>query len=243
MPTDSRILILETTGRLGSVAVADAERVLASKTLPYDARHASGLHAAIDTLVRAQGWPPDSLTDVYVSGGPGSFTGVRIGITVARTLALALGARLVRVPTVDALAENARTLSAPPQHLAVALDARRKQIFFALFKQRGDGTYEKQIDATMIDPTEAITDATKHLAGEPIAVLGEGVAEYRAQLGQAGAIILSEETWSARAESVYTVAKRMATNDEFIAAAYCVPLYVRLPDPEEKWQAKRASEG
>ncbi|MBN1489105.1 MAG: tRNA (adenosine(37)-N6)-threonylcarbamoyltransferase complex dimerization subunit type 1 TsaB [Phycisphaerae bacterium] len=238
MSTTRRILAIETSGRAGSVCVADGERVLASVDLPAMTRHDSGLHAAIDRLVREQGWRPDALDEVYVSAGPGSFTGVRIGVTVARTLAWATQARLVRVPTVDALARNALTAESPPEHVAVVLDAKRKQIYSALFARSG-ATYTKLTPEAMVDPTAFLAEA--HRTHGPIAVLGEGVAYHHAAIEQAGAAILPEALWPARAECVYAVGSAMATAGHYCEPGDCVPIYIRLPEPEEKWQARQAA--
>ncbi len=276
MDDDKRILAIETTGRAGSVCVASGTTVLAREALPSDARHAGGLHAAIDRLVRGQGWAPDSLNEVHVSAGPGSFTGARIGITVARTLAWATGARIVRVPTVDVLAQNALQADPPPKYVAVVLDAKRAQIFTALFAIADTGhslhrngeegrppaanaqpAYEKIIDATLVEPFEFLTKnvpdriaslAQPDAAGRPhraeappVAVLGEGVEYHRKALEQAGVVVLPRELWSARAEAVHAVGCRMAAAGLYCDPGDCVPIYVRIPEPEEKWLAKEAT--
>lgn len=276
MDGGKRILAIETTGRAGSVCVASGATVLAREALASDARHAGGLHAAIDRLVRGQGWAPDSLNEVYISAGPGSFTGARIGITVARTLAWATGARIVRVPTVDVLAQNALQANPPPKYVAVVLDAKRAQIFTALFAladtrysvphAKGVGyppaahaqpAYEKIIDATLVEPLEFLTknvpdrivslprpDATGHPhPAEPpaVAVLGEGVEYHRKAIEEARAIVLPRELWSAQAEAVHAVGYRMAAAGLYCDPGDCVPIYVRIPEPEEKWLAKEAA--
>ncbi len=272
MDGDKRILAIETTGRVGSVCVASGATVLAREALPSDARHAGGLHAAIDHLVRGQGWAPDSLNEVYVSAGPGSFTGARIGITVARTLAWSTGVKIVRVPTVDVLAHNALRAERPPEYVAVVLDAKRSQIFTALFALADtkhsvphpegvghplDKAYEKIIDATLVEPLEFLTKnvpdriaSVAHPEGighphptEPpaVAVLGEGVEYHRKAIEEARAIILPRELWSARAEAVHAVGYRMAAAGLYCDPGDCVPIYVRIPEPEEKWLAKEAA--
>jgi tRNA threonylcarbamoyl adenosine modification protein YeaZ len=281
MNGDKRILAIETTGRAGSVCVASGETVLGREELASDARHASGLHTAVDRLVRGQGWRPDALDEVYVSAGPGSFTGARIGITVARTLAWATGARIVRVPTVDALAHNALEAVPPPEYVAVVLDAKRSQIFTALFALVGTKdsvphpggvghpglVYEKIIDATLVEPGEFLTKTVAdRIASVPhpggvghparalqsltpegwgtrpvVAVLGEGMEYHRMVIEQAGVLLLPRELWSARAEAVHAVGYRMAAAGLYCEPGDCVPIYVRIPEPEEKWLAKEAT--
>src|SRR3954453_3601300 len=134
-----RGLAIETSGRLGSLAVVDGGRGVAEDTFPHGLKHAAEIVVRIDQLCRGQGWGPADLREVYVSTGPGSFTGLRFGITLAKTLAFATGAALVAVPTVRVLAANA-----PPdaRHLVLVLDAKRDQVYTARFAreaERGGG--------------------------------------------------------------------------------------------------------
>jgi len=243
MSSSRRILAIETSGRAGSICVADGTEVLARAGLATDARHAGDLHAQIDRLVRGQGWPPDSLDEVHVSAGPGSFTGVRIGVTVARTLAWATGAKLVRVPTVDALARNALLAQPPPDYVAVVLDAKRRQVFAALFAlaEPATCTYRKIVDALMVEPGAFLAGALG--AGDErreVAVLGEGIDYHREAIEQSGVRILPRELWPARAEGVLAVGCDMAAAGRYCKPEDCVPIYVRLPEPEEKWREKQS---
>src|SRR3954464_1206945 len=102
-----RGLAIETSGRLGSLAVVDGGRVVAEDTFPHRLKHAAEIVVRIAQLCRARGWGPADVREIYVSTGPGSFTGLRIGITLAKTLAFATGAGPVPVPTVRALAADA----------------------------------------------------------------------------------------------------------------------------------------
>src|SRR3954469_19664546 len=133
-----RALAIETSGRTGSVAVAQDGVVLAEETFPHGLKHAAGLVPMIDRLCRAAGWGPGDVEEIYVSAGPGSFTGLRVGVTVAKTLAFATGAKLIAVPTVEVLARNA---PAEATDVVIVLDAKRDQIFTARLT-RGSDTWE-----------------------------------------------------------------------------------------------------
>src|SRR5687768_9440268 len=93
----SRILAIETSGRIGSIAIGTAEGVAASVQLAGEMKHATDLLPAVEKLLKGQGWLANSISDVFVSIGPGSFTGLRIGVTIARTLAWSIGSRIVAV--------------------------------------------------------------------------------------------------------------------------------------------------
>src|SRR3954469_5709785 len=114
-----RALAIETSGRIGSVALIDENGAIEEREFPHGLQHAAGLIPLIDQLSSQRGWSPAQLEHVYISAGPGSFTGLRIGITLAKTLAFATGAKLVAVPTMGVLVANA-----PPeaQHAMIILD-------------------------------------------------------------------------------------------------------------------------
>jgi tRNA threonylcarbamoyladenosine biosynthesis protein TsaB len=181
-------------------------------------------------MLKKQDWPADTITDVFVSVGPGSFTGLRVGVTVARTLAWSIGARVVAVPTVDSLALNALEARPCPTHLAVLLDAKQFRVFAAAFELR-DGACHKLIDAQMAEPREFLSRCPK-----PLAILGEGIPYHRQAIDESGATVLPEPLWSPRAEHVYLVGKRMADAGQFTAGADLLPLYIRRPEAEEKWE-------
>jgi tRNA threonylcarbamoyl adenosine modification protein YeaZ len=102
-----RALAIETSGRIGSVALAEDGKTLAEETFPHGLQHAARIIPAIDDLCRRLRWTSADFREIYVSAGPGSFTGLRIGITLAKTLAFVTHADLVAVPSVRVLVENA----------------------------------------------------------------------------------------------------------------------------------------
>src|SRR5688572_17306148 len=152
----SRGVAIETSGRVGSVAVVRDGAVVADDQFPHGLQHAAQIVPIIDRLTRAQGWLPRDVDELYVSVGPGSFTGLRISVTLAKTMALATGVKLVAVPTVRVLAENA---PADARHVVIVLDAKRDQIFTARFDRIGDAWTEAE--PAKLDALKAM------LAGSP----------------------------------------------------------------------------
>src|SRR4051812_11603337 len=130
-----RVLAIETSSRTGSIAVAHDGQLLAERQFEHGLQHAAQIIPIIDALCREQNWTASDVDHLYVSAGPGSFTGLRIGITLAKTMALATGVKLVAVPTVRVLVENA---PADAKHVILVLDAKRDQIFTARFEREGD---------------------------------------------------------------------------------------------------------
>src|SRR5205814_2216971 len=101
---EPRVLILETSGRAGSVALAAGESLLCTRRLDETRRHARDLAPAVRELFHTQGWKPRDIQAVFVSRGPGSYTGLRVGITSAKVFAYATGCALVGVDTFSAIA-------------------------------------------------------------------------------------------------------------------------------------------
>src|SRR5450432_1202194 len=98
-----RGLAIETSGKIGSIAAVIDGRVAHEEEFPHGLQHAAQIISIIDRLCRGQNWSPGDVEELYVSAGPGSFTGLRIAITVAKTLAFATGVKIIAVPTVQVL--------------------------------------------------------------------------------------------------------------------------------------------
>lgn len=231
-PQKPRVVAIETSGRLGSVALGVEGTPVDVVVFSGEANHAVELLPTIERLTARQGWPADSIDQFCVSVGPGSFTGLRIGITVARTLAMAVGAKVVAVPTVDVLACNALGLPDPPEHLAVVLDAKRKQVYAAVFRLDG-GRYRKVGDACVMAPAELLARTAR-----PLALLGEGVAYHRLALTAPEVSVLDEELSRPRAEVVLRLGWELACSGQFADPKSLVPIYLRRPEAEDLWNAR-----
>ena len=221
-----RVLAIETSGRVGSIALAEGGVIVAEEVFPHGLKHAAEIIPMIDRLCRSQGWGPKELEHLYVSAGPGSFTGLRIGVTLAKTLAFATGVKLVAVPTVRALAENA-----PPdaKHLVIVLDAKRDQIFTARFERMADGWAERE--PAHLDSLTAMLERSPR----PVHLLGEGIPFHEKFVPEnSGAIIAPPELWSARASAVFKIGTEMAARGEFAIPDLLVPVYIRKPEAQEK---------
>jgi len=221
-------LALETSGKIGSLALVEDGRVLAEEVFPAHFKHAAGIVSAIDRLTAAQGWSPRDLTEVYVSAGPGSFTGLRVGITVAKTLALALGVKIVAVPSTEVLAHNA---PAGWMNCIILLDAKRGQIFTARYTNQNGHPIESE--PAHLDTLAAILARSPR----PMHLLGEGIPHHRASIPDSPEIIItSEESWRARAGVVAQIGWRMARHGTYADPDRLTPTYIRRPEAEEKWE-------
>ena len=167
-----KLLALDSSGLVASVAILDGETLVAEYTLNYKKTHSQTLLPMIDEICKMTETEPESFDLIAVSQGPGSFTGLRIGSATAKGLGLALGKPLIHIPTVDALAYN---LAGNRDIICPLMDARRNQTYTGLY--RFDGNQMEIIKpqcAVGID--EIIAEVNK--LGQAVVFLGDGVAVF-----------------------------------------------------------------
>src|SRR5438552_1260198 len=133
---NERFLIIDTAHRRGHVAVALGDRILAGRQLEEARRHARDLAPLVKELLAEQGWGPHDLTAVLVSRGPGSYTGLRVGLMSAKTLAYATGCALIAVDTFAAVAWQTAPEAARVEVLA---DAQQDKVYVQSFGKAGEG--------------------------------------------------------------------------------------------------------
>ena len=227
-----RALAIETSGRIGSIAVVEDGRVVREEQFAHGLQNAAQIIPIIDRLTREQKWTPRDVDELYVSAGPGSFTGLRIGITLAKTMALATGVKLVAVPSVRVLVENA-----PPdaRHVIIVLDAKRDQIFTARFERDSDNWLERE--PAKLDSLTAMLSRSPR----PVHLLGEGLPHHEKFIPTEGASIIATppETWRARAAAVAAIGYPLARAGVFADPFTLTPIYIRKPEAEEKFDASR----
>ena len=143
------ILAVETSSRIGSVAVALGEKILAEAQLSGPMRHSAEILPAIGGLLDRFSRKPTEIDQMYISGGPGSFTGLRIAVTMAKTMQIANAVKIVAVDTLDVIAANIIGLAAEntvqdsgherrvasDERIAAILDAKRGQFFIAVYER------------------------------------------------------------------------------------------------------------
>jgi tRNA threonylcarbamoyladenosine biosynthesis protein TsaB len=229
---DGWALALETSGDVGGVAVGRGANVLDARQLDSGRRHAAELLPTIAALCREHRIQPMDLCNVYVSRGPGSFTGLRIGITVARMLALAGGAAVVGVPTMDAIAQNALAVSPPPKRLVVLVDARRGNVYGAGYHLAGE-FYQADSEPAEVDPAVFLAGQTAETA-----VIGRGITDHLQAVKDSGLAILPNALHIPRVGMIYRLGHLRASAGRFDDAHRLVPTYIRMPSAEEVWQRK-----
>ena len=160
-----RVLALETSTLAGGVALVDGERLVAEYVLDVSVTHSERLLSAIDRVLGDAGWTPRDLDGLAVSIGPGSFTGLRIGVSTAKGLALALRVPIAAVPTLDAMAA---AVPWPALPLCPVVAARRDEVYASLYRHDGAGL-RREWEYVALSPAELAA----RLA-EPTLLIGDG---------------------------------------------------------------------
>lgn len=180
--------------------------------------HAERLFPMIQAVLSDAGLTFADIARVAITIGPGTFTGVRTGVAAARGLALASGCAVVGLTSLEIMAHRARReLPKPPDHLAVAVDARRGQVYLQTF---GQGV--PQASSPELLPVE---DATARLAGLPWLLVGSGARPVAEAAGRGGtAFGIALERLEPDARSLAELAPSLSP------LATVRPLYIRPPD-------------
>lgn len=170
-----RILALDSSGLVATVAILEDEQTVAEYTVNYKKTHSQTLLPMLDEIVKMTEFDLESIDAIAVAGGPGSFTGLRIGSATAKGLGLALSKPLIHVPTVDGLAYN---LYGNCGLICPMMDARRNQVYTGLYRFENEFTVVEEQMA--ISVSELIDKLNQY--GEKVTFLGDGVPVYAEQL-------------------------------------------------------------
>ncbi len=129
------IIAIETATEVCSAALIHSSNVLARRSVHEKNIHSERLLILIDEVLKESNIAPSQLTAVAVSAGPGSFTGLRIGLSAAKGLALALNIPIIAVPTLDGIAESFRRSHSNPSEMnfCAMIEAKREEAFFAFY--------------------------------------------------------------------------------------------------------------
>ncbi len=229
-----RLLALDTTARAGSVALAQDGAIVDARVGDASRTHGERLPGDVLNLLSAHGLGPADI-DVYaVAAGPGSFTGLRVGIACVQGLALATGRRVVAVSALDALAHAAQPAAADG-FLAAWIDAHRGEVFAALYT--GLTVVEGPSVAT---PARTLELWRERLADRSVQAIGDGAVRYADSLRALGARLRAPEpTAPMLAPSIAGLAEKEAAAGRTIAPHAIVPIYIRRPDAELARHAQR----
>ena len=226
------VLAVETSGVHGGLALGRGPQIIGTRRFTGPRRHATDFLPAVQALCQTHVVNPADVGLVLVSIGPGSFTGLRIGITAARMLALANRATVVGVPTSEVIAQNAADAPDPPERVAVILDAKRQRVYAATF-QRHDGRYLPEWGPAEVEPASFLEDLDPRCA-----VTGDGVPCHREAVAASGLPVLPKSLFAPRVETVYSLGRVRLQESLGVGHRTLLPLYVRPPEAEERWEQR-----
>jgi tRNA threonylcarbamoyladenosine biosynthesis protein TsaB len=235
------ILSLDTTRRPGSLAVQQDDDLIDEVSSDPAITHAQWLPGAILEVLKGHGLRIGDVDLYGVAAGPGSFTGLRIGIATVQGLALVNRRPVVAVSALDALAELAGGMVAAQQALIAAwMDAQRHEVFSALYRLRDspDGASSPGVvrvveEAAVGDPARTLDRWVNQLDTCPVTFVGDGAIRYaddiERRLGTRARILMP---LSPLASTIARVARRRGKAGEVVTPDAIRPLYVRRPDAE-----------
>lgn len=245
------ILTLESTGKYGSAAITDENNKCVFASSSEEMNHLKDIIMLIDSCLRQAGIEKEDLTHVAASIGPGSFTGIRIGVSTARSIAQTMDIPCIAVPTLEGLAAlDAWNEGVDADYICTIINARRNQTYGAVWKREitdapdaapvyTDVLEQKQY---MIDE---LLDAIAKLDGKTV-FYGDGADAYldmiQEKLTEGSYTIALEEYRYQRADAAAKVALAKALNGEFLTYDTLLPDYMRRSEAEMRLENGTLSE-
>ena len=226
-----KVLGVDTSTSCGSLGIIDDDAVVAEYALLRDETHSTRLVPAIQALLKEARLDLNKIDGMAVSLGPGSFTGLRVGLSAVKGLALAAERPVVGVPTLDALAFN---LPFTPYVICPLVDARKGEVYTALYKDGEGGRVEQLTPYQVVAPL----DLLEKLPLQETIFLGDGVEVYgeliEERLG-VKVLFAPPHLRFLRGSTVAEIGLQRFKKGETDDISSMVPIYVRPSDAEIKW--------
>jgi tRNA threonylcarbamoyladenosine biosynthesis protein TsaB len=217
------ILALDTTTREGSIVVARDGAILYERAGDAARTHGERLPSDLTQALATAGIGPADLDLLAVAAGPGSFTGLRVGISAVQGLAIARSLRVVPVPTLEALARSAEAIAGTL--IAAWLDGQRGEVFAALYNHAGG----EVVPATAGTP-DVILDGWRLPSGAAVLFVGDAAARHRALIEQYAGPRAQIVSPPPLARSIAHIAAQQP--ERAVPPHEIVPVYVRKSDAE-----------
>ena len=245
-----RVLAIDSSGLTATVAVVEETQTVAEYTINYKKTHSQTLLPMIDEVVKMTELDLGTINAIAVAGGPGSFTGLRIGSATAKGLGLALNKPLIHVPTVDGLAYN---VFGCEDIICPIMDARRNQVYTGIYtfskkagEKEGRNLVEPVFQVIKMQMAVSIEELAERLNRyrRPVVFLGDGVPVYENVLAEKLTVPYSFAPAymnRQRAAVVGTLAIQYYKSGKFETAEEHRPDYLRVSQAERE-RAQREKE-
>lgn len=234
-----KILCLDSTAKVATAALLSDGETLAEYTVSGGLSHSELLLPMVRSLLTSCALTEDDIDLFACTVGPGSFTGVRIGVSLIKGLAFGRGRPVAAVSALEALAESLLPMDGI---LCPVMDARRGQLYSALFRCEG-GIPVRLTEDRAIGADELAEELLTHYPGEGCHLVGDGYRVAEAAFTERGVPLL-DTPLSLRAQSAAAVGRcayRMALRGETVSDEALRPLYLRLPQAERERLARLES--
>lgn len=226
-----KILAVDTSSTVATAAISDGDKLICECVLNNKLTHSQTIMPIIDDVFKRSELSPSDIDLFAVANGPGSFTGLRIGVTTIKGLAHAENKPVVGVNTLEALAYN---LPFCPYIIAPIMDARREQVYNAFYRVCEDGL--KEITAPRAIALADCLDELKKY-DEKVVFLGDGVPVFKEKISAVlgdNALFAPQTANMQRASAVAEAAKRK----ESIHYSELVPVYLRVSQAERELEER-----
>lgn len=223
------LLAIDTSSFVLSCALAEKDKLVAEWTVQKRLTHSEQLIPHMDEILKDAGVDQKEITAIAAAKGPGSFTGLRIGLATAKTAAYIWGVPLIGVDTLEALVWN---LVGARAFILPLLDAQRGNVYAAMYGSFDEIWQEAPAEAASID--EVVKAAASH--GGPILAVGEGAEMYREKLLAEGIQVAPPHNCCARASSVAMAAFVRWEKGQIDDPLQLMPNYIRRSEAEVLWE-------
>ena len=233
-----KILGLDSSGIVASVAIVEDDVLIAEYTVNYKKTHSQTLLPMLDEIAKMTEFDLNSIDAIAVAAGPGSFTGLRIGSATAKGLGLALKKPLIAIPTVEGLAYNLYDISGL---ICPIMDARRKQVYTGIY--RFTDHQLKVVEDQMAVPMETVIEKLNQY-GEAVTFLGDGVPVFHELIAEKLTVPYSfapAHVNKQRAAAVATLGEIYYRQGKTETAMEHVPDYLRVSQAERERAAREAA--
>jgi tRNA threonylcarbamoyladenosine biosynthesis protein TsaB len=226
------ILGIETSTKTGSVAVVSEEGVVAQYSLNIEVTHSERLMAAVDRVLTDTGLTIADMGGYAVAIGPGSFTGLRIGLAAVKGLALVTGKPIAAVPTLEGLAWN---LPHAAHAVCPLLDARKSEVYAALYRFEGNALVHVMAEAVL-----SLAQLSERISGKAI-FTGEASLLFREDIERVfgdRALFAPRAAILPSASTVAEIGLAMIKDNRQADLDGLTPMYIRRPEAEVVWEKR-----
>jgi tRNA threonylcarbamoyladenosine biosynthesis protein TsaB len=243
-----KIVGIETSSIQGGVAVLEVaadDSILLLKKLQLKCGliHGKLLIPALDRLLKKVGWRKESINLVSIDIGPGSYTGLRVGLAIAKTISYVLKSQIVGVPSLDVLLDNV-SQNREFSYICPLIDAKWNQVYTAVYKRKNppepdrdnDKSYELITDYLAITPSDLIKLLKRIKSPDKILVFGDGLKPYKGLLSQLqDKVVFGQESiWYPRATNVALSGYRTSKEGKLDNPLKILPFYLRPTEAEKQ---------